>query len=457
MPSLPHASGAAHGPTAASKKRTALDGTLETVPPTHNRVTAGAPTGHSSGSKHGRSRKRSRILKKPVRVAQCLDRTGHEALLALERRLQDIRLQPGHRGSAPDASGAAHHRPHRPVQLTAINPAASKHAAEARSAESTGTVSAGPAGEDAPGTRPAVHAQRPAAPRATAGGPVARRPRFMKPLVALDNAPSVPLTPTRPNQPNPRAGPAFLSPRRPVSASMPTRRRAPSILKRRRRTKSATTRLTTVAAKDDFIPDGMIVSLPPLLPTHSLLADAYTQGYDCGVGAGSSMDGDMDCISEVDTDTELEMAIAGSLCGSDASSDRPSVAVPPNFVQDMLASLDDSLEEGGFQELLRNAQRADAAACGVPSACGGPTPSACGPPPAITAHDAAMGNSMPMTDSPTLILDALSPSAWNTGNSSLMTPGGFGGFGALPSADGGMFSFSDVPDVGASPAPDSWL
>lgn len=156
-------------------------------------------------------------------------------------------------------------------------------------------------------------------------------------------------------------------------------------------------------ARDDFVPDGMIVSLPPLLPTHSLLADAYTQGYDCGVA-----DADMGSNWEVETDTEdNDMALSGSLGGHNVSSDRPSVAVPANFVHDMLASLDDSLEEGGFHDLLRSARNAQANMVSVES-------------PHIPEE-------VPLNDSPTLILDALTPAGWNA------PPRSPTGFGALPS------------------------
>ena len=382
-----------------------------------------------------RSRKRGRAGagSSQLPAAQCLDSTGQEALMALERRLQGMRLQ-----KAPGAQPA---RPHRLAAL----PDAPKHVTEARASE-TGNSPVRSSVEDAPHS---LAPHRPGARHGTMQGPPARRPRFMKPLVAMDNSPSVPLTPTRPNQPHPTARPGFASPRRPVSASMPTRRQAPSILKRRR-VRSATTRKSAVA-KDDFVPDGMMVSLPPLLPTHSLLADAYTQGYDCGVSDGVDM--------EVDTDTEeMTMGLGGSLtgygglassltgCGNGLANsltgaathtDRPSVAVPSNFVQDMLVSLDDSLEEGGFQELLREARRATSSDDNTPTSA-----------PVLDTPVRDLG------DSPDLCLDPLSPSVWhtaNTGNAGAPSqPHSPALFDTLRSFDG-MFGFPDFSDSVAMP------
>lgn len=174
----------------------------------------------------------------------------------------------------------------------------------------------------------------------------------------------------------------------------------------------------------------MIVSLPPLLPTHSLLADAYTQGYDCGV-----TDSDMESLAEVDTDVEAEMALSGSLGGS--SSSVPSQTVPSSFVHDMLASLDDSLEEGGFRELLRTARthadlQQDSHA------------------PALQIDPPSVSEEVPLNDSPTLIMDVLTPSAWNH------APRSPAGFDAIQTPLDFSFGFSDLGNdqaVMSAPAP----
>lgn len=382
------------------------------------------PTGSAAltASRPSAAKKRTSRMKRH-RVANCSDTAGQATLHALEARLNSIRIaeaKPGDdfrpRPRPVRPAGAPMKQVAHPARPHFVKPLALAHGKQ--QAQAHPSLFGGMRVPHRPSVAPAAQQQQPRG--------------------------AAPLTPLRPA--------------RPSSASA----RRPGILKKRqRRTQSATTRreMGAAALTGDYLPAGMIVSLPPLPALPSMTASGPMMGHSSRYSQHMHMDIDEDhhmaeasaAVSEVDTDDELgltelleqealdrdeEGSIGESAAsfvsspGSSSSSStadaasafvaapmharshpqqqqqqqqaaRPHVAVDNHaFVHDMLVSLDDSLEENGFRAAMAAFAHDAAAAASSGAGMRG------------TATGASAPLMSPLNDTPTLLQGALSPSSW---------------------------------------------
>lgn len=348
------------------------------------------------------SMKRHRV-KRASRAANCSDSVGQGALASLRARLDSIRIE---ETTTADTAGAAG------------NSSSSSSKQQAQAPRRPMRPAGAPTTHCKPGQRP--HHVKPLALQGK-----------LQPLAHASGAGAGAGVAGNGCSTGSSAGlqSSFAEPTRPTRPGSATLRRPSILVKRQRRTKSASTRRESAkpaAMGGSYVPPGMIVSLPPLLPTHAQLKDAYSMGFYDDGAAMVDTDDEMDWA-----DLQLDDAYAQSVGrpSSAQSEDRPSVVVDTSFVQDMLLSLDDSLEEAGFRAALAAvAAEQSVASAGASSASA--TDSGSFSSASFTASAAPAP--APLSDSP-ILFDNISPSCWGV----CASPSGFG---TLPMLESGHMS-----------------